>query len=148
MRYKTLLPKATLLSVLMASMLLLGAPGAHAAPKPTSINLVPTITSITVQNGQLVASGVATAVIHGKPATAPFSNVPVRVGCGWATPSSLIRPAFLNGAARASMVPAVQSRGVLEKSNVAPPVPITRVPPLMRTVPSATPLKLPLKTVW
>src|SRR5438105_13438684 len=80
MRYKTLLPKATLLSVLMASMLLLGAPGAHAAPKPTSINLVPTIQSITIQpNGTLVASGTATAVIHGKTFTTTFSNVPVNV---------------------------------------------------------------------
>src|SRR5438105_13224702 len=77
MRYKTLLPKATLLSVLMASMLLLGAPGAHAAPKPTSINLVPTIQSITIQpNGPLVASGPATAVIHGKTFTPTFSNRP------------------------------------------------------------------------
>jgi hypothetical protein len=56
---------------------------ASAAPKPkpnkqtSSINIVPTITSVTIVNGQLFASGVATAEIKGRQYTAPFSNVPI-----------------------------------------------------------------------
>jgi hypothetical protein len=46
----------------------------HAGPKPqNSINIVPTITSISVVDGELIASGTATATINGKRTTAPFS---------------------------------------------------------------------------
>jgi hypothetical protein len=79
MRQKMMLPKGTVLTALMACLLVMGSPGAHAAPKPTSISLVPTITSITLNNGQLVASGTASAIIHGKPVSTTFSNVPVNI---------------------------------------------------------------------
>ena len=49
------------------------------AARPSSISVVPTITSITVNNGQLLASGIATAVIKGQTYTAPFSGVPVDI---------------------------------------------------------------------
>src|SRR5207247_267277 len=48
-------------------------PTAYAAPQTNSINLIPTITGINIVNGQLVATGNATAVIHGKTYTAPFT---------------------------------------------------------------------------
>ena len=42
-----------------------GLPQAVAAPKPTSISIIPTITSVALVNGVLTATGTATAVIHG-----------------------------------------------------------------------------------
>src|SRR5438045_856043 len=77
MRNSTSLPRAAALSALMVCLLVLGPSAAQAAPKPTSISLVPTITSITAQAGQLLASGTVSAVIHGKTTTVPFSGVPV-----------------------------------------------------------------------
>lgn len=50
-----------------------GVPDAVSAPKPTNINIVPTITSVALVNGQLVATGTATATIHGQTTTVPFS---------------------------------------------------------------------------
>lgn len=47
--------------------------------KTSSINLVPTINSISIDNGQLVASGTATATIKGTTTTVPFSGVPVNL---------------------------------------------------------------------
>ena len=44
----------------------LSSPEAHAKPSNNSLNVIPTITSITLQGGQLVASGTASAVIKGK----------------------------------------------------------------------------------
>jgi hypothetical protein len=55
---------------------------ATAAQQPSSLNIVPSVTNITVVNGQLFASGVATATIHGRVFTAPFSNVPVNIALG------------------------------------------------------------------
>jgi hypothetical protein len=56
-------------------------PQAEAAkkPKPTSIDLIPTITSVSIANGQLVASGTATATVKGTTTTVPFSGVPVNL---------------------------------------------------------------------
>lgn len=54
-------------------------PTAQAAPAGSQLNIVPSITNITVLNGQLVASGIATANIRGRVFTAPFSNVPVNI---------------------------------------------------------------------
>jgi hypothetical protein len=60
--------------LLMLSMLLaMSAPDAQAAPRTTNLNIVPVIQSITVQNGQLVATGVATAIIKGKTYQVPFT---------------------------------------------------------------------------
>jgi len=55
-------------------------PGAQAAPKPkpSSISLVPTITSINLVNGNLVASGFVTATIKGTTTTVPFT-APVNI---------------------------------------------------------------------
>jgi hypothetical protein len=50
-----------------------GLPEALSAPKPTNIHIVPTITSVALVNGQLVATGTATATIHGRTTTVPFS---------------------------------------------------------------------------
>jgi hypothetical protein len=58
------------LSVLVMSS---GLPQAVAAPKPTSISIIPTITSVALVNGVLTATGTATAVIHGRTTTVPFS---------------------------------------------------------------------------
>src|ERR1043166_6679269 len=50
-------------------------PDAQAKPKPkgNSINLVPTVTGISLVDGQLVATGTATATIRGTTTTVPFT---------------------------------------------------------------------------
>src|SRR5688572_10471523 len=63
--------------LLIATMLLAGGTSAQAAPKPkpprvNQINLIPTIQSIGLVNGQLVAQGFATAIIKGTTTTVPF----------------------------------------------------------------------------
>jgi hypothetical protein len=50
-----------------------------AAPQPSSLNIVPSVTNISFVNGQLLASGLATATVHGRNFTAPFANVPVNI---------------------------------------------------------------------
>jgi hypothetical protein len=50
-----------------------GTPNLKAAPKLNDIDVIPTITSIGIQNGQLVASGTATAIVRGKTNTVPFT---------------------------------------------------------------------------
>ena len=63
---------ASLLSITIA--FAIGAPSSQAKPRSSDIgNIVPTIKSISVQNGQLVASGTATAVVKGKTTTSPFT---------------------------------------------------------------------------
>jgi hypothetical protein len=42
-------------------------------PAPPSINIIPNITSVALVNGVLTASGTATAVVHGRSVTVPFS---------------------------------------------------------------------------
>src|SRR5438477_2357096 len=51
-----------------------GLPEALSAPKPTSIQVIPTVTSVALVHGQLVATGTATATIHGTTTTVPFSS--------------------------------------------------------------------------
>jgi hypothetical protein len=67
--------------MMMTLQLSVAAPAAQAAPKPkpSSITLVPTITSISVQNGQLFASGFVTATIKGTTHTVEFTGVPVNI---------------------------------------------------------------------
>jgi hypothetical protein len=55
-----------------------GTPTAQAAPRPSSLNIVPTINSISVQDGKLVASGTATATVKGQTTTVPFT-APVNI---------------------------------------------------------------------
>ena len=50
-----------------------GLPEALAAPKTNSIKIIPTITSVSLVNGVLVATGTATATIKGRTTTVPFS---------------------------------------------------------------------------
>lgn len=50
-----------------------GLPQALAAPKPTNIHIVPTITSVALVDGVLTATGTATATIHGRTTTVPFT---------------------------------------------------------------------------
>jgi hypothetical protein len=65
---------AVALGAVCALLFIVSAPQTLAKPKPAnSINLIPTIQSISVVNGHLVASGVATAVIQGKTTTVPFT---------------------------------------------------------------------------
>ena len=59
-------------AVLLFMTFLVGSADLNAAPKPSSINVIPTITGISVQDGQLVASGTATATIRGRTTTVPF----------------------------------------------------------------------------
>ena len=51
-----------------------GLPEALAAPKTNSISIIPTITSVALVNGVLVATGTATATIKGKTTTVPFAR--------------------------------------------------------------------------
>src|SRR4051812_17565307 len=69
------------LMVLLTTLLLtLGSSAAEAKPKPANtVSVIPTIQSVSIQNGQLVAQGVATALIRGRSYTAPFS-APVNIG--------------------------------------------------------------------
>src|SRR5438105_15931690 len=50
-----------------------GLPEALAAPKAKSISIVPTITSLSLVNGVLTATGIATATINGQTTTVPFA---------------------------------------------------------------------------
>ncbi len=50
-----------------------GLPEALAAPKANSISIVPTITSLSLVNGVLTATGIATATINGQTTTVPFA---------------------------------------------------------------------------
>ena len=63
----------------MTSGLPFGAADALAKPKKNSIKLVPTVTSVSVVSGHLVAAGTATANINGQTYTVPFNNVPVNI---------------------------------------------------------------------
>src|SRR5213075_1077744 len=45
----------------------------------TAINIVPVITSLTLNNGQLLASGVVSAIVDGNPVFAGFADVPVTI---------------------------------------------------------------------
>jgi len=60
-----------------ASILMLGAPSGLAKPRPTKLNVIPTITSVDLVNGELVASGNVTAIIKGQTVTRAFNDVPV-----------------------------------------------------------------------
>ena len=69
-----------LLSLLTAVAVLFGfgITDAQAEPKANvNVTVVPTIESIAVVDGELVASGSVSGTVNGKPFTAPFSNVPV-----------------------------------------------------------------------
>lgn len=62
----------------IAALLIALAPaGIQAAPRQNTVSIIPTVTSIVLSNGQLLASGTATAVLHGQTNTVPFSGVPV-----------------------------------------------------------------------
>jgi hypothetical protein len=72
--------RAVTLLALLGLLVGFGIPEAEAQGRPTStLNIVPTVTSIGIDNGQLVASGNVTAEIHGRTVTAPFSGVPVEL---------------------------------------------------------------------
>src|SRR5687768_16740778 len=51
----------------------------QAAPRPTSINVVPTITSLTLSNDQILAAGNVTTAVRGQTNTIPFAGVPVNI---------------------------------------------------------------------
>jgi len=70
---------AKIFIVLMTSVLGVSV-DALAKPPNNSIQAIPTITSLSVVNGQLVASGTVTATVQRATTTVPFSNVPVTLG--------------------------------------------------------------------
>jgi hypothetical protein len=75
----TSLPKAKLSAALLLAGLLVAAsaPAADAAQHHDilrDLNIIPTIESIDIVNGQLIASGTATAVVNKQTVTAPFST--------------------------------------------------------------------------
>jgi len=73
-------PRAVTLLAMLALLVGFGIPQTEAKPKqPAVVNVVPTVNSITVQDGQLVASGMVTADVKGRMITAPFTNVPVEL---------------------------------------------------------------------
>jgi len=57
----------------------LGTLDIQAKPALNTIDLIPTVTSVTLQDGQLVASGNVTAFIKGKTFTRTFSGVPINI---------------------------------------------------------------------
>jgi hypothetical protein len=57
----------------------LDAPMAQAKTKSSSLSIVPAITNIVFINGQIVASGTASAVVKGKAVNAGFSGVPIDI---------------------------------------------------------------------
>ena len=65
--------------LLISLMVGFGTTSAEAKPKNSDISLVPTVTNIVFQNGQLLASGTVNAIVKGKSVTAPFSGVPVNI---------------------------------------------------------------------
>jgi hypothetical protein len=72
--------RAAALLLVMALLVMVVAPGVQAVSKGNNLQgVVPTITSINIVNGQLLASGFVTAIIKGKTYTAPFSGVPVNI---------------------------------------------------------------------
>jgi len=60
--------------------------GLNAAPKGNEINIVPTISNISVIGGQLVASGTATATVHGRTTIVPFT-APIILAAGTNQPA-------------------------------------------------------------
>jgi hypothetical protein len=68
-----------------------GLPEALAKRGGTSINVIPTITSVSLVNGVLVATGNATATIHGETTTVPFS-APVNITLAQIQPPGAICP--------------------------------------------------------
>lgn len=72
----------------LAASVWISTPAAHAAPRVDAVNLVPTITSLTLTNGQLLAGGIVTAVANGVTNVVPFSGVPVNLGLSGVTSSN------------------------------------------------------------
>ena len=70
---------STHLATLFTAIALLFAFGANAEAKPkvSNVTVVPTIESISVVEGQLVASGSVSGTVKGTPFTAPFTDIPV-----------------------------------------------------------------------
>jgi hypothetical protein len=64
---------------IIASFVFAGVPQAQAKPQASTIDIIPTITGINIQNGQLLASGNVKATIKKKTTTVPFANVPVNI---------------------------------------------------------------------
>jgi hypothetical protein len=68
-----------------------GLPEALAKRGDTTISVIPTITSVSLVNGVLVATGTATATIHGETTTVPFS-APVDITLAQNQPPGAICP--------------------------------------------------------
>jgi hypothetical protein len=62
-------------------MVVLGTTDAHAqnGRRLSDLNLVPTVTDIVLEDGQLLASGTITATVRGREITSEFSDIPVDI---------------------------------------------------------------------
>ena len=81
------LRSAGLLASVAVGLCLFASPvkAAPQGPKPSNLNIVPTVTSLVLSNGQLLASGVATATVKGRSFTSPFTNIPVNIALSSST---------------------------------------------------------------
>jgi len=75
---KTILSRLAAITTATLGLCLLAA-SAPAAQPSSNLNIVPNVTNLTVVNGQLVASGIATATIRGRTFTSAFTDVPVNI---------------------------------------------------------------------
>jgi hypothetical protein len=62
------------LLIMMTLILASGMPNANAGPRTTNISVTPVIKKITVQNGQLMASGAATTIVNGEKYVSSFKT--------------------------------------------------------------------------
>ena len=67
-----------------------GATQSAAAPKVTDITVIPTIESLELVDGQLVASGSVSGTLRGRDFTAPFENVPVDLALAEEQPADAV----------------------------------------------------------
>jgi hypothetical protein len=79
LRNKIISASTAMALLLMTSGSPFGAADALAKPTRNSIKLVPTVTSVSVVSGHLVAAGTATAKINGQTYTVPFNDVPLDI---------------------------------------------------------------------
>src|SRR5688572_11370355 len=69
----TALGRGALLLLTLCFVTALATPNLNAKPKEDSIDVIPVIENVIVQNGQLIASGTASVTRNGKTTTVPFT---------------------------------------------------------------------------
>jgi hypothetical protein len=71
--------KASTFLILLGLLCALGSTEAQAKPKLAGLDVLPTITGITLSNGQLFASGITRVILNGETNSIPFAGVPVNI---------------------------------------------------------------------